>query len=82
MMGSTLIPQEQRDLSPLVEWQAALATFLNTLSSPRTAKAYQSAVIEAMDAMGVDYVADVTAPARSRPRWCTPTCAAVKDWSR
>jgi len=62
----TLIPQERRDLArntiPHVEWRQALDTFLNTLSSPRTAQAYQGAVIEAMDAIGVDYVADVTAP--------------------
>jgi hypothetical protein len=66
MNARALIPQGQRDLAGImilrVEWSTALATFLNTLSSPRTAKAYQSAVIEAMDAMGVDYVADVTAP--------------------
>jgi hypothetical protein len=66
MTTRTLIPQERRDLArntiPHVEWRQALDTFLNTLSSPRTAQAYQRAVIEAMDAMGVDYVADITAP--------------------
>jgi integrase/recombinase XerD len=66
MSNTALSVQQQRDLAgstiPRVEWSAALATFLNTLSSPRTARAYQSAIVEAMDAMGVDCVADVTAP--------------------
>jgi site-specific recombinase XerD len=66
MTTRTLIPQERGDLARNtilhVEWRQALDTFLNTLSSPRTAQAYQRAVVEAMDAMGVDYVADVTAP--------------------
>jgi integrase/recombinase XerD len=66
MTTRTLIPQERRDLArntiPHVEWRRALDTFLNTLSSPRTAQSYQRSVIEAMDAIGVDYVADVTAP--------------------
>ncbi len=51
-----------RDTIPLVEWEEALATFLNTLGSPRTAKAYQRAVKETMEALGVEYVADITAP--------------------
>ena len=66
MTTRTLIPQERRDLArntiPRVEWRQALDTFLNTLSSPRTAQAYQRAVIEAMDAIGVEYVADLTPP--------------------
>jgi hypothetical protein len=47
---------------PLVDWREALTTFLNTLSSPRTARAYQRAVMEAMGALVVDYVADITLP--------------------
>jgi hypothetical protein len=47
---------------PLVSWREALDTFLNTLSSPRTAKAYRRAVIDAMEALEVDYVIDVTPP--------------------
>ena len=66
MTTNALIPRERGDLTgntiPRVEWRQALDTFLNTLSSPRTAQAYQRAVIEAMDAIGVDHVVDVTAP--------------------
>jgi hypothetical protein len=66
MNDRALIPQHRADLVgstiPSVEWREALDTFLNTLNSPRTAIAYQRAVIEAMEAIGVDYVADVTAP--------------------
>jgi site-specific recombinase XerD len=51
-----------QDTTPCVDWQEALATFLNTLSSPRTAKAYQRAVVEAMETLSVDYVADLTPP--------------------
>jgi len=45
-----------------MSWQTALDTCLNTLSSPRTEKAYERAVTEAMGAMGVDLVADFTPP--------------------
>ena len=66
MTTNALIPQQRADLArstiPLVDWRQALDTFLNTLSSPRTAKAYQRAVTEAMDAVGAEYVADITAP--------------------
>ena len=72
MTTRTLIPQERRDLArntiPHVEWRQALDTFLNALSSPRTAQAYQRAVIEAMDAIGVDCVADI-------PPRCLPSMA-------
>ena len=47
---------------PSVSWQTALDTFLNTLSSPRTEKAYERAVTGAMGAMGVDLVAGFTPP--------------------
>jgi hypothetical protein len=57
MTTRALMPQERGDLArntiPHVEWRQALDTFLNTLSSPRTAQVYQRAVIEAMDAIGV-----------------------------
>jgi integrase/recombinase XerD len=49
-------------VSSLVNWQTALETFLNTLSSPRTQKAYERAVTEAMRAMGMQCVADLTPP--------------------
>ncbi len=49
-------------VTSFVHWQAALDAFLNTLSSPRTQKAYQRAVIEAMRAMGERRVADLTPP--------------------
>ena len=66
MTANALIPQQSGDLTetttPLVEWSEALETFINTLSSPRTVQTYQRAVIEAMDAMGVDYVADIARP--------------------
>jgi hypothetical protein len=51
-----------QDSIPLVDWQEALTIFLNTLSYPRTAKAYQRAVVEAMEALGVDYIAGITPP--------------------
>jgi hypothetical protein len=78
MTTNALIPRERGDLTgntiPRVEWRQALDTFLNTLSSPRTAQAYQRAVIEAMDAIGVDYVADVTAPMLAEYRgWLAET---------
>lgn len=66
MNDRALIPQHRADLVgstiPPVEWREALDTFLNTLSSPRTAQVYHRAVIEAMEAVGVNYVADITAP--------------------
>lgn len=65
MNDRALISRHQTDLVenaiPQVEWREALDTFLNTLSSPRTAKAYQGAVIEAMGTIAVNYVADITA---------------------
>ncbi|MCP4536041.1 MAG: tyrosine-type recombinase/integrase [Chloroflexi bacterium] len=65
MNNRALTPQHRTDLVgstiPPVKWREALDTFLNTLNSPRTAMAYQRAVIEAMGAMEVDYVSDVTA---------------------
>ncbi len=66
MNTNAIVPAKIRDLTqntiPLVEWEEALRTFLNTLGSPRTAKAYQRAVKEAMETLDVEYVADVTAP--------------------
>jgi site-specific recombinase XerD len=60
-----MVPAMSRDLVqntiPLVEWQLALQTFLNTLGSPRTAKACRRVVREAMETLDVEYVADVTA---------------------
>jgi hypothetical protein len=47
-------------VAPQANWQTALDTFLNTLSSPRTQKAYKRAVTEAMRAMGVHGLADLT----------------------
>jgi site-specific recombinase XerD len=43
-------------------WQIALEPFLNTVSSPRTQQAYQRAVTEAMEAMGVELLAELTPP--------------------
>jgi site-specific recombinase XerD len=68
-----VIPTERADLAegsviPQAHWTDALDTFVNTLSSPRTARAYQRAVMEAMDTLGVDYVADVIAPDLARYR--------------
>jgi integrase/recombinase XerD len=68
-----VIPTERADLTegsviPQVHWTDALDTFVNTLSSPRTARAYQRAVMEAMDTLGVDYVADIAAPDLARYR--------------
>ena len=55
MTTHALIPQQRTELAgstiPQVHWTDALDTFVNTLLSPRTAKAYQQAVIEAMDAL-------------------------------
>ncbi len=66
MNSNAIVPTKIRDLTqntiPLIEWEDALQTFLNTLGSPRTAKAYQRAVKEAMEALNIEYVADVTAP--------------------
>ena len=66
MNSNAIVPTKIRDLAqntiPLIEWEDALQTFLNTLGSPMTAKAYQRAVKEAMEALDVEYVADVTAP--------------------
>ena len=65
MDTNTMVPAMSRNLAQntisLAEWQKALQTFLNTLGSPRTVKAYQRAVREAMKTLGVEYVADVTA---------------------
>ena len=65
MDTNTMVPAMSRDLAqntvPLVEWQEPLQTFLNTLGSPRTAKAYRRTVRETMETLGVEYVADVTA---------------------
>ncbi len=49
-------------VASLVNSQTALDTFLNTLSSPRTQKAYERAVTEAMRATDVQWVADLTPP--------------------
>ena len=66
MNETAMIQTADTDLAqstiPFVDWREALETVLNTLSSPRTAKAYQRAVREAMEALGVDYMADVTPP--------------------
>jgi integrase/recombinase XerD len=72
MTANALIPQQSTELAggtiPHVEWSEALETFINTLSSPRTAQAYRRAAIEAMDAIGAVYVTDVTAPDLARYR--------------
>ena len=44
---------------PAVSWQDALAVYLDTLSSPRTRRAYERAVTEAMRAMGAALVCDL-----------------------
>jgi site-specific recombinase XerD len=62
-LGSNLVTA-----APSVDWQTALETFLNTLSSPRTSRAYKRAVEEAMRAMNVDLVADLTRPMLARYR--------------
>ena len=66
MSTNAIVSTTNRDLAqntiPLVEWEEALHTFLNTLGSPRTAKAYQRAVKEAMETLDIEYVADITAP--------------------
>jgi site-specific recombinase XerD len=66
MDSKAITPASNTNLAPgavpLVSWREALDTFLNTLSSPRTAKAYRRAVIDAMEALEVDYVIDVTPP--------------------
>ena len=49
-------------VAPLVNCQTVLDTFLDTLSSPRTQKAYKQAVTEAMRAMGAQWIADLTPP--------------------
>jgi len=49
-------------VAPLVNCQTVLDTFLDTLSSPRTQKAYKQAVTAAMQAMGMQCVADLTLP--------------------
>jgi len=51
-LGSNLVTA-----APSVDWQTALETFLNTLSSPRTQRAYEGAVREAMEA--------------AAEKWCT-----------
>jgi len=65
MDTNTMVPAMSRDLAqnttPLVEWQEALQIFLNMLGSPRTAKVYRRAVREAVETLGIKYVADVTA---------------------
>lgn len=45
-----------------VDWQTALKTFLDTLSSPRTRRAYERAVSGAMRDLAVDFVADLSPP--------------------
>jgi len=49
-------------------WQDALATFLDTLGRPRTRAAYGRAIDEAMAALGVSFVQDLTAPALAHYR--------------
>ena len=65
MDTNTMVPAMSRNLAqntiPLVEWQNALQTFLNTLGSSRTANVYRRAVREAMETLGIEYVADVMA---------------------
>ncbi len=47
MSTNAIVPTTLRDPAqntiPLVRWEEALHTFLNTLGSPRTEKAYQRA---------------------------------------
>lgn len=47
---------------PFMRWQEALETFRNTLTSRRTIQAYDRAVTEAMQAMGVELVIDLAPP--------------------
>ncbi len=49
-------------VAPSVSWRTALTTFLDTLGSPRTVRAYERAVIQGIQAMGADVVADLTPP--------------------
>jgi hypothetical protein len=58
----TTIGGDATTVAPSVYWQTALKTFLDTLSSPRTQRAYKRVVEEAMQAMGVDLMADLTPP--------------------
>jgi site-specific recombinase XerD len=58
----TKISSDMAAAAMSVDWQTALETFLNTLSSPRTMRAYERAITEAMEAMGVDFVAKLTPP--------------------
>lgn len=45
-----------------MRWQEALETFLDTLCSPRTVRAYDRAVTKAMHATGAELVADLAPP--------------------
>jgi hypothetical protein len=65
MTNVTALVASLRNLTappPSVSWQAALKTFLDTLSSPRTRRAYERAVTEAIEAMGIEVLADLTPP--------------------
>jgi len=53
---------------PLLRWPLALQTSLDTLSSPRTRRAYERAVVDAMKALGILYPADIEAPALAQYR--------------
>ena len=70
MNTNAMVPATSRDLArnvvPLVKWEEALQTFLNTLGSPRTAKVYQRAVKEAMEALGVEYAPAASTTASTR----------------
>ena len=59
-MALTAVSNEAPVTAMSLDWQTALETFLDTLSSPRTQKAYGRAVTEAMEAMGVHLLAELT----------------------
>jgi len=61
-LAHAMSSSELATASDPVCWRRALKTFLDTLSSPRTVRAYERAVTEAMEAMEADLVADLTPP--------------------
>ena len=73
---TTIIMKELTQTVPPVHWREALETWLNTLSSPRTRKAYERAVREAMEALGVGYVANLTPPVLAQPAGRRPPAKA------
>ncbi|HEY4690284.1 MAG TPA: tyrosine-type recombinase/integrase, partial [Anaerolineae bacterium] len=47
---------------PAVPWSVALDPFLNTLNSPQTRRAYRAAIAEAMAALAVESIDEITPP--------------------